>query len=337
MTSKFSQALEIYRDKGLRRLIIAFIRYFILDYRTRASYNKTILPKEAEDYLHPDNYRLKKLMKEYSRFDPAVTDPLIWVTDHVKPDDIKYFRGDNAYVWQLRGGLISEINYILTAYYVKTIDNLGLLNILKEDDNFGIYTFSFDDNKLISRDLLDSIVEIYFLERQLNISTFSKLNILDIGAGYGRLAHRFVEALPNLSNYICVDAIPVSTFICEYYLSFRKVNDKAKAVPIYEIEDILSNQPIDIAVNIHSFPECKISSIEWWLSLLVKYKIKYLMIVPNYLEHGRKQLLTNSGEDFLPIIKNKGYKLIAKEPKYRDRRIQKYGIYPSYHYLFELS
>ncbi len=301
------------------------------------TYEKTRLPNGAEDYLHHNNHRLKELQKKYAKFDPIVTEPSIWVDNHVKTDDIKYFRGDNAYVWQLRGKGISDVNYILTAYYVKTIDNLSLLDVLKEDGEFGVHSFAFNDNKVISRDLLDSIVEIYFLERQLNISTFPKLNILDIGAGYGRLAHRLIEALPNLNNYICVDAIPVSTFICEYYLSFRNVDKKAKAVPIYEIEDVLQNQPIDIAVNIHCFSECTISAIEWWLSLLVKYKIKYLMIVPNALTHGGKQLLTNSGEDFLPIIKNKGYELIAKEPKYGNRIIQKYGIYPTYHYLFELS
>ena len=33
---------------------------------------------------------------------------------------------------------------------------------------------------------------------------------------------------------------------------------------------------IDIAVNIHSFPECNINDIEWWIKLINSNKIKLL-------------------------------------------------------------
>jgi putative sugar O-methyltransferase len=216
-------------------------------------------------------------------------------------------------------------------FYIKSIDKLRLLEILKEDDLFGIFVFSID-NKLVSRDLLDSIVEIYFLEKHLNISSFKNLTILDIGAGYGRLAHRMLNALPNIGEYLCTDAFPISTFVSEYYLQFRNLGDKSKVVPIDKIEDSLKNRNINIAINIYSFPECKISAIEWWLRLLTKYNVKYLMIVPNFTE-----LRTCDGDDFSKIIEKYGYKLIAKEPKYSDAVVQQYAIMPAYHFLFELS
>ena len=51
--------------------------------------------------------------------DHAVTTPSIWTERKVSPDDLRHFRGDNAYVWQRNH---ADINYALTAYYLKAID-----------------------------------------------------------------------------------------------------------------------------------------------------------------------------------------------------------------------
>ncbi len=303
------------------------------------SYHKVALPIGAAEYLQPENPKLNELKRQYAKVDPAVTVPLMWNDKHVKPDEISYFRGDNAYVWQLRNATQMEINYVLTTYYIKSFDSLGLFETLNEDNEFGIHTFSCD-GKVVSRDLLDSILEIYFLEKHLKISSWPSFNVLDIGAGYGRLAHRMVQALPNLNSYFCTDAIPVSTFICDYYLHFRNVHEKAKVIPLHEVESTLSSQPIDIAVNIHSFSECTLSATEWWLKLISKYRVKYLMIIPNtilddILDDG-KRIINKSREDFLPIIEEEGYQMIASEPSYDDLSLQKYGISPRYNFLFEL-
>ncbi len=297
---------------------------------------KTKLPEEAENYLQIDNRRLKELQERYSQFERSVTTPLVWNDDHIKPDDLKYFRGDNAYVWQKKGQNMHIIGYLLSTQYVKSIDTLGLLERLEEDNDFGAFTFLID-NKIISRDLLDSIMEIYFLETHLNISTRPNLNILDIGAGYGRLAHRMAKALPNLNTYFCSDAVSTSTFLSEYYLRFRNVDNKAKVIPLDQIEDTLSNHPVDLAINIHSFPECTVSAIEWWLTLLEKNRVKYLMIVPNKPADVGNLFQTVYNEDFSKVIEERGYKLIAKKPKYKDPLMQEHAIMPAYYHLFELS
>jgi hypothetical protein len=78
--------------------------------------------------------------------------------------NLKYFRGDNAYVWQCRGikheDLI-ELTYLLTAYYVQKIDAKNLLTQLKEDDLFGIYTFTFNNNHFSSVRSLQSLILLY--------------------------------------------------------------------------------------------------------------------------------------------------------------------------------
>ncbi len=300
------------------------------------SYNQSSLPAKAAEYLQSSNPKLQDLQTRYTFFNNAVTTPLVWIDNIVRSDDICYFRGDNAYVWQLRGPNMNIMAYALTTYYVKSIDKLRLLELLEEDDFFGNYIFRIE-NRLVSRDLLDSIIEIYFLEKHLSLSHTKDMTILDIGAGYGRLAHRMVSALPNIQNYLCTDAVAVSSFISEYYLRFRNLEDKAKVIPLDEIENVLKNGNVNIAINIHSFSECKISAIDWWLSLLEKHRVKYLMIVPNSGHHGGELLLTNDGKDFGEVIEKHGYKLMAKDPKYRDPIVQKYAINPTYHYLFELQ
>ena len=234
------------------------------DPKTQPSRKRSQPPKGAAEYLRPDNPRLQDLQVRYGAFNNQVTSPLVWTDTAVSPDDICYFRGDNAYVWQLRGsGMNMNImGYVLTAYYVKSIDKFGLLDSLAEDDSFGIVTFRIAD-RVMSRDLLDSIVELYFLERHLGVSLAKDMTILDIGAGYGRLAHRVTCALPGIRNYFCTDAVAVSSFISEYYLRFRSVEGRAKVVPLDEIENTLGNATVNIAVNIHSFAECRISAIEW--------------------------------------------------------------------------
>jgi hypothetical protein len=44
----------------------------------------------------------------------------------------------------------------------------------------------------------------------------------------------------------------------------------------------------------------------------------------------------NTRIDFLGLIQEKGYELIADDPKYLDSSVQQYGPSATRHYLFEL-
>jgi hypothetical protein len=300
-------------------------------------YDPTDLPDEARCYLRPNNPKLLELQKRYLAFDRSATTPLVWREGYVRANDIVSFRGENAYVWQLRGQNMNIAGYALTYFYMKTMDELGLLKSLREDSLFGIFTLCIDD-QAISRDLLDSISEIYFLERHLKLSTLSNLRILDIGAGYGRLAHRMMEAFPNIENYLCTDAVAISTFVCDYYLHFRGLAGRAVVVPLDEIEVEVRERRVDLAVNIHSFSECSLVAINWWVDLLSRSGVRHIMIVPNGIDGSNGGcLLTNDKQDFQPVIERNGYKLIAKNPKYSDPIVQQYAIEPTFHYLFELQ
>jgi len=289
------------------------------------------LPEDARKTLTPTNPVLLELQTRYQNTNYPCCETLIWTEDRVKDEDILYFRGHNAYVFQEGRFNRNLFGYLLAYYYAKSIDRLGLLELTKEDTAFGAITYDFDGRQ-ISRDLVDSILEIYFLENNLEISKIEDLSVLDIGAGYGRLAHRMVETLPNLKSYSCTDAIAVSSFLTDYYLGFRGIKEKARMLPLDRIKDELKKGSVDVAVNIHSFSECTLSAIEWRLQLLVELEVPYLMIVPN----SNHDLLTNDGKDFQPLLDEYGYQLLAEEPKYQDPTVQKYAMNPDTFHLFKL-
>jgi len=290
------------------------------------------LPGDAHSYLRPGNPRLRQLERDYASFDRRVTESVQWTSRTVRGHDLLNFRGDNAYVWQVQGGE-REVNYAISASHIESVDNLGLLDRLAEDGAFGAHSFALG-GRSVSRDLLDSIAEISFLHRHLGIAGKRELRVVDVGAGYGRLAHRMVSGLPNVTRYLCTDAIPVSTFISEYYLRFRGIEDRARAVPVTEIEAVLGECPVDLAINIHSFSECRISAVAWWLRVLRDHNVGHLMVAPNALDHGGTRLLTNTREDLMPLFAEFGFELAASEPKYSDPFVQKYGVQPTWYYLF---
>src|ERR1035438_6593542 len=120
---------------------------------------------------------------------------------------------------------------------------------------FGAYVFRFN-GKVVSRDLIDSVLEINFLQENFGPR---KLAVLDIGAGYGRLGHRLSEVMPSADPVFCTDGVAESTFICDFYLRYRKA--RARAIPVDEVESLVKDGGIDLATNIHSFSECTAQSI----------------------------------------------------------------------------
>jgi putative sugar O-methyltransferase len=288
-----------------------------------------VLPAEAQSYLQWTNPVLESLRRRYASHPASVHSQ--WSREFISQKvDLRTFRADNAFVWQ--GRQFRDHTYLLTAYYAQMNDHLRIFNRLTEDGMFSPYTFRFN-GKLISRDLIDSVLEINFLHECLGDQ---KLSLLDIGAGYGRLGHRLSEVAPNVSPVYCTDAIPESTFICDYYLKFRQAN--AHTVPLDEVEALVKKGGIDIATNIHSFSECTRASISWWLSLLREGKVKYLLIVPNRSETLLSTEANGARLDFSDLIAQAGYRLKVKRPKFSDATAMgHYGLGPTWNFLFSLD
>jgi hypothetical protein len=301
----------------------------------------TLLSKEDMEYLNLNNPKLLGLKKMYASYESFNNLHSQWDEEFCKQQIfLPYFRGDNAYIWQVRNNNSIE-KYNLTTEYLLSIDKLGLFQKTFEDGSFGAFTYKSDSGLVVSRDLLDSVCELYFLENILSLSTLADIKILDIGAGYGRLGHRSIECFSGITSYVCTDAVAESTFLCDFYTRFRGVTPKCETTPIYNIENSIAKNKPDLALNIHSFSECTLDSIELWLSLLASNEVRYLMIAPNNFNNNDGKFLISLEKNLSHInyeksIAKYGYRLIAKTPKFLDVAVQTNGISPTYYYLYEL-
>lgn len=290
--------------------------------------------------LRATSPELVALRERYAGLQEIIGTAPFWRPEYIAEQDLLYFRGDNCYVWQFQDNNTPE-KYVLTYLYLRTIDTLGLFDVLTEAGDYGVFTFPTGDtdkegnNRFVSRDLLDSVSELLFLDRALQVSRRPGLKVLDIGAGYGRLAYRAVTALSNIDTYFCIDAIPESTFISQYYLS-KNAPERARVIAFDAQEDLVPGT-IDLAVGIHSFSECAIEAVDYWLSRCIELKIEYLFIVPNVGGQGGKAVRLMNGTDIMPLLVQKGYQLCHAEPKYQNPQVQKYGVSPKWYYLFRAA
>lgn len=299
----------------------------------KGSYRPNQIPEAMRPHLRSDNPRLLELNDIYRTFDPEAVKPAVWVEGKIDEQSLANFRGDNPYIFQLRGLNYNELGYALSYYALKGSSAKDLLDKFDEDGLFGVHTFRID-GRTISRDLLDSVREVDFIRTHVGLNQANDA-ILDIGAGYGRLPYRLSQATNGQIGIFATDAFAPSTFLSELYLRFRKA-DGVGVVPLNEVDGFLAKTPVTVATNVHSFSECSPESIEWWVSRLARHGVKYLFVIPNRVsETGR--CITNTDFDMEDIFNRFGYQIRVREPRYHDPVVQKYAVDPAQLNLFALD
>ena len=293
------------------------------------------LPFGATESLRSDHPRLRELRERYARVNLPMR-ATMWGGDYLERElELTRFRGDNAYVWQFRNvGAAARQKYYLYLRDLAARDTAGLLNILTEDGLFGCWTFEYPGWPRVSRDLLDSINELLFLDRHTGVLRRPGLTVLDIGAGYGRLAHRMLTAAPSLKSYLCADAVPESAFLCEYYLRFRGCADRAEVLPLDELDARLAERTLDLALSIHSFSEMGTPAIESWLSRVANGNTPWLLIVPNHADRLLTMEADGTWRDFSPLLAAHGYELAVKEPVFSDPTVREFMGVSDHFFLF---
>lgn len=122
---------------------------------------------------------------------------------------------------------------------------------------------------------LDANVEIRFIQEHCPVLS---PHVLEIGAGYGRLAALYE---PFCDFYATVDAVPISTQLCRQYCARFAPN-----VAVWDLDEFAEKAKpgmFDLAINIHSWNECTLEQIERWLDVLVDLEVPWLFAV----SHGR--------------------------------------------------
>lgn len=280
--------------------------------------------------------RIADLRRQYAEYPCDAQIHSQWDRSLVGEIDTVNFRADSAYLWQHRDGNV-PVSYLATYYFQRLSQDADLLERCTEDGRFGAYSIRVD-NTVVTRDRLDSVAELGFLRKAFSLNYESNLRILDIGSGYGRIAWRFHQCFPKL-EVLCVDGIPESAAICENYLSQRGVAPNVRMVPLPMLEVEMSRKPPALAIAMNSLSECTASAVTWWATLLQKYAVPNLLMVPHSgFDEGRELFSVESPEEkpvpLLPLLKRHGYTRTMIEPKYKEPTMQKYGISPTYFHLF---
>lgn len=297
-------------------------------------YNPAVpLPPEAAAELRPDHPRLLDLSRRYAALDSPLGAHTQWRTAlRTTLTDLQYFRGESAYLWQymklfnrIKPHPQVRLEYYIYTRYIADRDPRRLLGgSLVEDGQFGCFTFRFRGLPTVSRDLLDSVNELYFLDRHFDLFGRTGVRVLDIGAGYGRLAHRMLTAVAGVARYACIDAVPRSTFLSEFYLRHRGLlgadAGQAHVIPLDQAA-ALTRETFDLAVNIHSFSEMSYGSVQAWLGLLAEMKVPWLLIVPNEPElHSHEA--DGTRRPCADLVEAAGYRLAAREPTVQDDAVR---------------
>ncbi len=299
--------------------------------RIEPTFRSARIPRAAEEYLQPSNPRLSYLVSRYDAF--GSLDHSLWER-WSKRVDLVHFRGEGHYLAQRAYGA-SRLRYVVTAAYVDAVDDWGLLYTLGEDSLFGAVTYHLPDGLIVSRDLLDSILEMVFLRNCLQLDRAQPVVGMDVGAGYGRFAHRFAQTFPSGFVY-CLDAVPVSTFLCEFYISFRGFASRAPVVPLFEVPTLTAGR-VDFAMNVHSWSECPLQAVTFWLGVLADLRVRHVFVVPH---EARFLTMERDGSrvSFLPEILRHGYRPTVEGNKYGHHRlVQKCGIYDAPYIMFEMK
>jgi SAM-dependent methyltransferase len=297
----------------------------------------TPLPPGAEADLSPDNPRLRELREQYDSLTLPVASASRWSRERVEAFlDLRYFRGETLIVWHYRElPRITKLKYFVFAKYVAERDPRGYLGRLGEDGAFGCWTYAYPGLGRVSRDLLESVNEIAFLDRALDLPNRERFSVLDIGAGYGRLAHRMVGAHgERVADYCCVDAVPESTFVSEYYLRHRGVVPPVRVVSLGSVERELEPRSFDLAVNVHSFPEMPYAAIQWWVELLARLEVSALLIVPNKPTELLSLEPDGTRQSFMPLLERHGYVLSKREPVIQDEAVRELVELHDHFHLF---
>jgi hypothetical protein len=321
--------------------ILKRIGYDEISAKMRDGTSTAKLSDDVLSYLSVSNPRLIEIQDRYAAVTSNAVQHSQWSREFVHREvSLCSFRDDSAFLWQRRD-LNFPANYLCTYYYYALSEARDLLTACCEDNLFGAFAMELG-SEVITRDRLDSVSQISFLRKEMNLGHKSNV-VLDIGSGYGRFAHRMAQCFPD-SSVICTDAIPESLFLCEFYLKFRGINsNNAMIIELPRLEETLATMSVDLAVAINSLSECSGAAITWWITLIRKYKIPYLLFIPHATAntHGGRKLFsreldTNSKMDIESLLGDFGYSRIVLKPKYDDPQLQRYGLSPTYYHLFAL-
>jgi len=158
--------------------------------------------------------------------------------------------------------------------FLSKIDFLGLFETLKEQHDKLDYKIT-DLGSIIDINLISGLID----------PTIEKLNILEVGGGYGRLAETFLNVYEGQVKYVMLDSVPASLMFAYLYLKnnypdlkigFYYNDDEFEMnkfdlyiMPSWHFEG-LNNLDYDVSINIESMQEMLQFHVDYFMDLFNK-------------------------------------------------------------------
>lgn len=210
---------------------------------------------------------------------------VIFLIVHVKPNTtikniFKTFLQKHEYLTLVESLVVNFLTLMVWDY--AKIDNADILDKL-EEPTIGNPPKIFLNNKLISQDIANSVIEFKSIMEPINDKSSIKI-IGELGGGYGRNAYVFLSMMPGI-KYIMID-IPPALYVAERYLSdifpekkifkFRKFNSYSEIKEEFESAEILflvssqiellPDKIVDLFINISSLHEMRLEQIQYYFT-----------------------------------------------------------------------
>ena len=217
----------------------------------------------------------------------------------------------------------------------KRIDKQSFLNRLVEPE-FGNPFRTYFEDRLISQDLANSIIELYSaLEAKMPL-TNDAFTVCEVGAGYGRNAYTFLSLFSEC-KYIIVD-IPPALYVSQEYISnifpnknvmkFREFSSFDEIAEDFDKADVvfllphqskyIQDKSVDYFINISSFHEMNFDQVAEYFDIIERITHGYFYL---------KQWKTFDNTD-------DGITISANDYPYKDNWSQIYNRTPATHPQF---
>jgi putative sugar O-methyltransferase len=283
----------------------------MLDSEWRARYERSVRDLEANDpVFHPArqwrliNFFFRRMMRGFGLSDFKSTFGRFLAA--YEPHNPRYFTALHHVYWSA----------------LQQRDQFGLLAKIEEPE-LGQGDAVVVGGRRVSIDLLQSIDEFYRLVEVMGWKRDDHVTIAEIGAGYGRLAHVVLTAMPN-ARFLLFD-LPESLLLSEYYLTNLFPDSPALLYPdsadapdakerwksariAWGLPHQLRTLPrgsVDAFVNIYSFMEMSPQQVETYFDAIEAIDPRVLFIKQHKHEVNilEQSLLTTKGYPVRPSWK----------------------------------
>jgi putative sugar O-methyltransferase len=197
----------------------------------------------------------------------------------------------------------------------KRYDKLKVLKTLEEPAFGNPFNIKFDD-RLISQDLANSLLEMYSVFDFSPPPVDSRFAVCELGAGYGRNAYVFLNTYQNC-KYIIID-IPPALFVSQEYLTqmfpnkkimkfsdFKNLEDVVDEFNLADVvfllphqAELLAQKSIDYFINISSFHEMTKPQVSKYFELIERITKGYFYTKQWYSFKNVRDEITIAQEDY---------------------------------------